>query len=132
VPSSRIQRDSPPSVAPLRIFVQAGQNLTPASPPNSGHVAITNASLPNPLFPIQDPVGHRIGNPDPTNPGWLEIVGVVPDVERAVGAVPSASRFLILRPLAQDPWTYFTVAIRSANPTTLVKPMRETIASLDP
>ncbi|HYD84686.1 MAG TPA: FtsX-like permease family protein, partial [Opitutus sp.] len=84
------------------------------------------------LFAGENPIGRRIGNPDPANPAWLEIVGVVPDVERSVGAVPSASSFLILRPIAQEPWTYFTVALRSSNPSALAEPMRRIIASLDP
>jgi predicted permease len=123
---------SPSYLATLGIKLQSGRNFTASDSLNSVPVAIINTSLANTLFQGGDPLGQRIGNPDPTNPGWLEIVGVVPDVERAVGAVPSDSNFLVLRPLAQEPWTYFTVALRSTNPTALAQPMRETITSLDP
>ena len=130
-PVAYINGVSPSYLDTLGIGLQSGRNFTAADTLGSVPVAIINASLAQTLFAGQDPIGRRIGNPDPANPGWLEIVGVVPDVERAVGAVPSASRFLVLRPLAQEPWTYFTVAIRSSNPTALAEPMRQAIASLD-
>jgi len=131
-PVAYINGVSPSYLPTLGIKLLSGRNFSATDTLHSVHVAIINASLAQTLFPGEDPVGRRIGNPDPSNPQWLEIVGVVPDVERAVGAVPSASRFLVLRPIAQEPWTYFTVAVRSSNPTALAEPMRQTIASLDP
>ncbi len=131
-PLAYINGVSPSYLPTLGINVQSGRNFTATDTHSSLPVGIINASLAQTLFPGEDPIGRRIGNPDPANPQWIEIVGVVPDVERAVGAVPSVSPFLILRPMVQDPWTYFTVAIRSSNPTALAEPMRQTITSLDP
>lgn len=131
-PIAYINGVSPSYLPTLGIELLSGRNFAATDTRSSVPVAIINASLAQTLFPGEDAVGRRIGNPDPANPQWLEIVGVAPDVERAVGAVPTASRFLILRPMAQDPWTYFTVAVRSANPTALAEPMRQTIAALDP
>ncbi len=130
-PVAYINGVSPSYLATLGISLQAGRNFNAADTLNSVPVAIINASLAQTLFPGEDAVGRRIGNPDPSNPGWLEIVGVVPDVERSVGAVPSTSRFLVLRPLAQEPWTYVAVAVRTSNPAALVEPMRQTLAALD-
>ncbi len=123
---------SPSYLPTLGIDLLSGRNFTAADSLGAVPVAIINASLAHTLFRDENPIGRRIGNPDPDNPQWLEIVGVVPDVERAVGAVPSASRFLVLRPLAQDTWTYVTVALRTAQPAALSESMRQTIASLDP
>ena len=130
-PVAYINGVSPSYLATLGIKLQDGRNFDATDTLSSVPVAIINTSLANTLFPGEDPVGQRIGSPDPTNPGWLEIVGVVPDVERAVGAAPSTSRSLVLRPLAQEPWTYVTVAIRASNPTALAEPLRRTIAELD-
>jgi putative ABC transport system permease protein len=130
-PVTYINGVSPSYLATLGIPLQAGRNFTAGDTLNSVPVAIINASFAQTLFPGENPVGRRIGNPDPSNPGWIEIVGVVPDVERAVGAVPSTSRFLVLRPLAQEPWTYVAAAIRTSNPAALVEPMRQAIAALD-
>jgi predicted permease len=131
-PVAYINGVSPSYLPTLGIKLQSGRNFNATDTLRSVHVAIINASLAQTLFAGENPIGRRIGNPDPANPAWLEIVGVVPDVERSVGAVPSASSFLILRPITQEPWTYFTVALRSSNPTALAEPMRQIIASLDP
>jgi predicted lysophospholipase L1 biosynthesis ABC-type transport system permease subunit len=95
-------------------------------------VAIINASLAHTLFPNENPIGRRVGSPETKNPGWCELVGVVPDVGYAIGVVPATTKFLLLRPLAQETWNYATVAIRSSSPEMLVEPLRQTIAAMDP
>jgi predicted permease len=131
-PVASINAVTPSYFATLGIKLQAGRNFTDADTLDSLPVAIINASLAKALFPGESAVGHRIGSPDPRNPGWYEIVGVVPDVERAIGAIPATTHFLLLRPLAQETWNYVTVAIRSSNPAALTESMRRAIAALDP
>jgi ABC-type antimicrobial peptide transport system permease subunit len=53
-------------------------------------------------------------------------------VELAVGVIPATSKFLVLRPLAQETWNYATVALRAPSPETLAEPMRQAIAAMDP
>ncbi|MES1194382.1 MAG: ABC transporter permease, partial [Opitutus sp.] len=86
----------------LGVKVQSGRNFTDADRLTSVPVAIINASMARALFPGEDPLGHRIGSTDPKNPGWAEIVGVVPDIGFAVGAIPKTTPFQVLRPLAQE------------------------------
>jgi len=122
-----------PSYLPtLGIKVQSGRNFTEADRLTSVPVAMINDSMARALFPGEDAVGHRIGSPDPKNPGWLEIVGVVPDIDFAVGVIPKTTPFQVLRPLAQETWNYVTVAIRSKSPEALAEPMRQAITALDP
>jgi putative ABC transport system permease protein len=122
-----------PSYLPtIGVKLQSGRNFTEADKLGAVPVAIINESMARKLFPGGDALGHRIGSPDPKNPGWLEIVGVVPDIHMAVGAVPQATPFQVLRPLAQETWNYVAVAIRSDHPERLAEPMRQTIAALDP
>jgi putative ABC transport system permease protein len=121
-----------PSYLPtLGLKVQSGRNFTAADDAKAVRVAIINASLAQALFPNEDPIGRRIGHPDPRNPNWLEIVGVVSDHKYAIGAVPARTSHLLLVPLAQETWNYVTVALRSQHPALLVEPLRQTIATLD-
>ena len=131
-PVSYINAVMPSYLPTLGIKLQAGRNFTDADKLGAVPVAIINASLAQALFPGGDAIGHRLGNPDPKNPGWLEIIGVVPDVGLAVGVVPSTTKFLVLKPLAQEPWNYVTVSIRADQPGLLADPMRQAIAALDP
>ena len=131
-PVASIDAVSPSYLATLGVPLQSGRNFTAADDHNSVRVAIINDSLARALFPGEDPIGRRIGNPDAKNPGWIQIVGVVPDVGLAVGAVPQTTKFLVLRPLAQETWNYATVAVRTAHPDRIVEPLRQTIAAMDP
>ncbi|HEX2862552.1 MAG TPA: ABC transporter permease [Lacunisphaera sp.] len=122
-----------PSYLPLLgIKLQAGRNFTDADRLGSVPVAIINASMAHALFPNEDPIGQRIGSIDPKNPGWMEIVGVMPDVGFAVGMIPKATPFQVMRPLAQDTWNYVTVAVRSSSPEKMTEPLRQAVAALDP
>jgi ABC-type lipoprotein release transport system permease subunit len=95
-------------------------------------VVIINASMARALFPGEDPIGHRLGSTDPKHPAWAEIVGVVPDIGFAVGAVPQTTPFQVLRPLAQETWNYVSVAVRTRTPDALAEPLRQAILALDP
>jgi putative ABC transport system permease protein len=122
-----------PSYLPtLGVKVRSGRNFTDADTLTSVPVALINESMARALFPNEDPVGHRIGSPDPKTPGWLEIVGVVPDLQMVVTGVPQITPFQVLKPLAQETWNYVTVAIRAEHPERLAEPMRQAIAALDP
>jgi predicted permease len=131
-PITYVNAVEPSYLSALGIPLQSGRNFTTADTLTSVPVAIINASLARTLFPNENPIGRRIGSPDPKNPGWCEIIGVVPDVGYAIGVVPSTTKALMLRPLAQETWNYVTVAVRSSNPESLTEPLRQAIAAMDP
>jgi predicted permease len=131
-PVSYINAVAPSYLPTLGIKLQSGRNFTEADKLGAMPVAIINASLAQALFPQGDAIGRRIGNPDPKNPGWLEIVGIVPDVGLAVGVVPTTTKFLVLKPLAQETWNYVTIAVRADQPGLLAEPVRQALAALDP
>jgi predicted permease len=131
-PTAYVNGIAPSYLPTLGVPVQAGRNFTASDDPKSVRVAIINASMARALFPGQDAVGHRLGGTDPKNPGWLEIVGVVPDVGMAVGVVPKSTPFQVYLPLAQETWNYVTVAVTADHPEALTQPMRQAIAELDP
>jgi ABC-type antimicrobial peptide transport system permease subunit len=90
-----------------------------------------NESMAKALFPNENPIGRRIGNLDPANRGWMEIVGVFSDVEFAVGFGAAPTKYTVLRPLAQETWNYVTVSILSDSPAALTQPLREALAAMD-
>ncbi|MEO6006051.1 MAG: ABC transporter permease [Opitutus sp.] len=130
-PVAYVNAVMPSFLSTLGVKLSSGRNFNDADTLASSPVVIINASMARTLFPGEDPIGHRIGTTDAKNPAWAEIVGVIPDLGFAVGAVPQRTPFQVLRPLAQETWNYVTVAVRSRNPAALAEPMRQAIASLD-
>jgi predicted permease len=112
---------------PLEKGAVFAPHLTADDPP----VAIINASFARQFWPGTSPIGHRfrLGADEP----WLEIVGVVGDVQIATGLSPQASRLQLYRPLVQAGNRYFTIALHSSTlaPAMLVKTVLATVATLD-
>jgi putative ABC transport system permease protein len=131
-PNAYINGVAPTFFTTLGVPVTSGRSFTANDTLTSVPVGMINASMARALFPGEDPVGRLLGSPDPKNPGWFEIVGVVPDLGMAVGGVPQRTQFQVYRPLAQETWNYVTVAIRSRQPAALAQSMRQAITDLDP
>ena len=67
---------------------------------------------------------------DPKNPVWAEIVGIMPDIKMALAGLVGPIPFQVLRPLAQEPWNYVTVAVRSERPAdTGTTPLADFVAT---
>jgi len=131
-PVASVNAVTPSYLPVLGLRVTDGRNFTEADRPGSVPVALINESMARALFPGESAVGRRIGSPDPENRGWLEIVGVVPDTELAIGFIPSSTRFLVYRPLAQETWNYASIAVRGPRPAELTEPVRQALGELDP
>lgn len=70
----------------------------------------------------------RLAGPDSS---WRTIVGIAPDI--TVGSVEDESPETLFLPLAQIPTRALTVVIRtSTDPTSLYRPVRETVNEIDP
>jgi ABC-type antimicrobial peptide transport system permease subunit len=93
---------------------------------------IINESLAQALFPHDDPIGHHLSSADPTDHRKLEIIGIMPDLKFAVNVITPVTQYQMFIPLAQEPWNYVTLSVRSSAPASLVEPVRRTIAELDP
>jgi predicted permease len=131
-PTAGVNGVEPSYLDTLEIKLIAGRNFTAADTFTSAPVAIVNASLARALFPDGNAVGQRISVADPQKPVWAEIVGIMPDIKMALAGLVDPIPFQVLRPLAQEPWNYVTVAVRSDRPEILIQPMGQAIAALDP
>jgi len=131
-PTAGVNGVEPSYLETLEVKLVAGRNFTSADRFTSAPVAIINASLARALFPNGNALGQHVSVSDPKNPVWAEVVGVMPDFKMALSGLVGPVPFQVLRPLAQEPWNYVTVAVRSDRPALLVEAMGRTIASLDP
>ncbi|HTL66215.1 MAG TPA: ABC transporter permease [Lacunisphaera sp.] len=131
-PSAAVNGVEPSYLDSLQIKLLAGRNFTADDTYTSPPVVIINASLARALFPQGDALGQHINVSDPAKPSWAEVVGIMPDIKMALAGLVGPSPFQVYRPLAQEPWNYVTVAVRSENPAAQVEPMRLAIATLDP
>ncbi|HVU22553.1 MAG TPA: ABC transporter permease [Opitutus sp.] len=120
-----------PSFFPtLRISLVAGRMFPKRVDPNGPNIALINESLARQLFPNESPLGHRIAAVGDPNYRW-EIVGVVRDVGLAAYGSTTEKRMQIYRPLAQNPWSWTTIVLRSSVPESLAGPLRQLVAELD-
>jgi predicted permease len=130
-PTAGVNGVEPSYLDTLQIKLISGRNFTKADGFTSAPVAIINASLARVLFPNGNAIGQHISVSDPKKPAWAEIVGIMPDFKMALAGLVGPVPFQVLRPLAQEPWNYVTVAVSSDRPALLIESMGRTIASLD-
>jgi putative ABC transport system permease protein len=116
----------------LQIKLIDGRKFTAADNFSSTPVVIINASLARALFPNGNALGQHVSVPDPKKTTWAEVVGIMPDIKMALAGLVGPVPFQVMRPLAQQPWNYVTVAVRSDRPELLITPMGQAIAALDP
>ncbi len=131
-PNAAVNGVEPSYLDTLQVKLIAGRNFTAADTFTSAPVAIINATLARALFPKGDAIGQHIRVSDPKKPAWAEVVGIMPDIKMALAGLVGPTPFQVLRPLAQEPWNYVTVAVRSDRPELLIQSMGQTIAALDP
>ena len=97
----------------------------------TNQVVIINRSIATQLFQDSDPIGQRVGNGDPSDPQWREIVGVVQDVKYSNQPNP-VTEFQMYRPIAQEPLTRLIVSLRSnVEPEGQANALREVVSELN-
>jgi putative ABC transport system permease protein len=91
-------------------------------------VAIINRAMARVYWPGEDPLGKRF-QIDGANQ-WLQIVGIVGDIHQHKLGEPPKPMFYA--PYAQDPWTFFTIAIRTpANPSQIAPALLNAVRNVD-
>ena len=128
-PIIALRQVSPSYFEAMRTPVLRGRVFTEADVDGSAPVAIINQTVASKYWPGQDPIGKHIANS--RDMIQHEIVGVVADVK--FNTLNTASSEEMYFPMAQFPWPYATLMVRSdANPELLVAAVRQKIAELDP
>lgn len=100
-------------------------------PADAPHQIVINESMARQYWPGESAVGRRIRDSNPAYQTSWEIIGVVRDVALAGNVGAPATRFQIYHSMAQNPWGYFTVVVRSRTPEALAEPLRRAVAEID-
>ncbi|MGH7577260.1 MAG: ABC transporter permease [Longimicrobiales bacterium] len=112
-----------------------GRDFTERDVEDAPAVAVINQTMARAFWPGESAVGKRIAETDrtgATSADWIEIVGVVNNVQFAIYLDTPATPFQVYRPFAQDAWGYAAIALRaSADPAALAEPLRRVVADLD-
>lgn len=129
-PVALVNAVSPSYLDTLRIPLLAGRQFAASDHAEAPRVVLINESMAKALFPGEDPVGRRLTTGADATRITAEIVGVFRDVGMAGNPSPTATPYQVFLPLAQDPWNYVAVMIRSSQPMT--ESLRKAVQSLDP
>jgi len=118
----------------LGIGLVAGRDFTRRDRTGSPRVAIVGESVARAFWPGGSALGKRIRGTDPLHPEWMEIVGVVRDVQFAGSLASPPTRLQVYQPFAQEEvWRWGSVGLRTRGaPESLVEPLRRAVAELDP
>lgn len=117
--------------AALKVPVVAGRTFSADLRVGSPAVVVINESLARRFWPGESPIGKRLAVTDPQERTWMEVIGVVRDVDFAGDTSVPETTLQFYRPFVQDPWDFFRIAIRCAAPGTLEPALREAIAAVD-
>ena len=129
-PMTEIASVSPDYFAVLRIPLKQGALFSPTLTEKDPLVAVVNESFARQFWPGQSPIGRRV-NVD--NSGkWLQIIGVVGDVQMIVRLDTPVTRLQIYIPLVQAPTRYVGITLRtSLAPASLTAGVRDAVAAID-
>ena len=108
-----------------------GRSFQPSDVDRAPPVVIINEVMARRFWPDSDPLGERITVVSQGGPVSREIVGVMADVRHA--GLASEPRLEVYVPLAQDPWPFINLVIKTArNDAGLATRLRDQLAVLDP
>jgi putative ABC transport system permease protein len=105
-----------------------GRPLTAGDRADSPPVVLVSESMARHFWPVEDPIGKRVGYP--WQSPWMTVVGVVGDVKQ--DSLSEAPTMVMYRPYAQDPRVTMSLVIRTTGSAALLAPeLRELVGSID-
>jgi len=132
-PLGTISCVSPGFFETLGLPVLQGRGFTHDDRDGKPPVVVINEALARALWPDQNPVGRRLGDSDPNDHNWMEIVGVVGDAHSPGGLTPPDTLFQIYRPIAQETFGFASLAVRGrGTPEILAGELRRAVSAIDP
>ncbi|ACB75189.1 ABC transporter permease [Opitutus terrae] len=116
----------------LDIALLAGRDFTRHDGADAPRVAIVNESLARAFWPGESALGRRVSWGPLDAPVWLEIVGVVRDVQFPGTLTRPVTQFQVYVPCAQEVWRWGAFALRTkVAPEAMVESMRRVVAEVD-
>ncbi|HEX5084903.1 MAG TPA: FtsX-like permease family protein, partial [Blastocatellia bacterium] len=117
----------------LGIRLLSGRAFNAADFTGNAKVVIINETMARRFWPNESPIGKRIGDTDPNNRNWTEIVGVVNEVGSPGTLSEPYTRLQAFYPMAQNVGNGVNVFLRSSiTPEALTSAVRGAVAELDP
>jgi predicted permease len=120
----------PPYFTTMRIPLLRGRLLNEQDTDKTPKVAVINEAMANKLWPNQDALGKRFSLKGPSGP-FMEVVGITKQ-GKYTDPVDETTLFFY-QPQAQEPTTFVTLQMRTANaPEALIPVVEQQIHSLAP
>ena len=122
---------SPDYFKTLGIRISSGRVFTNSDTPEAPRVAVINETFRRRFFGAEDPLRSRINTGSPSEPTWLQIVGVVGDVK--YNGVTEDVQPLIYQALDQQPTGGGFLLVKSDvdDPLSLVGSIRNEVKKID-
>ena len=124
-------RVSPGYFETMGIPLLSGRGISPQDPVQERRVIVVSESFAREQFPDEDPIGKRVRFGLDDDDPWVEIVGVVGEVQHYdLGATSLAQAYI---PFAQRPVDYVSWVIKAGVPPLgLLNEIRAAIRAVDP
>jgi putative ABC transport system permease protein len=127
-PQSAFFALSPGALRLLGVAIERGREFAADDRAEGRPVVVVNETLARRLWPGEDPLGKRIGL-GPGDTQAREVVGVVREVRQALDVAPGPQ---IYAPIAQVPWPFTTLIVRTAlAPAALQRALRAEVDAID-
>lgn len=94
-------------------------------------VVIINETMARHFWPNESAIGKRIGDRQGNEVVWREVIGVVRDIQFALGITNPGTMFQVYKPLVNEPWGYLFLLVRGPAPATFKNDVRRAVADID-
>jgi predicted permease len=118
--------------ATLGIPLREGRLFSPELKADSPPVVIINETMARHFWPNESALGKRIGDRQGDEVVWREVIGVVRDIQFALGLNRPNTMFQVYKPMVHEPWGYMFLVVRGPTPATFKNDVRRAVADVDP
>ncbi|MDB6052928.1 MAG: permease [Verrucomicrobiales bacterium] len=117
----------------LKIKILDGHGFSRQSDTNRPAVILINKTMSRRLWPNENAIGKRIGNGNPNNREWKEIVGIVDDLQFPANMSTPETAFQVYCPLSTEARRYLVLHVRVHGRPELIAPdLQRVVAGIDP
>jgi predicted permease len=118
--------------AALGIPLREGRLFPAEIKAENSPVVVINETMARHFWPGESAIGKRIGDRQNDKVIWREVIGVVGDIQFALGLNNPPTLFQIYKPMVHEPWGYLFLIVRAPAPGTFKNEIRRAVADIDP